>query len=180
MRVAMSILAFLALFAGLVQVPGVTHVIDSFLEPVFAESKLAEDYHPTVAAEWRGLAIGAAISILGILLARYLWVTNPALPASLAKRFRRIHDFCANAWYFDGLIDFLVVRPVQAFGAKIADSFVENKVIGAFAAIATGTVRGAGAAVRISQSGYLRAYAMVLLLGLIGLGIYFLIAGGGA
>ncbi len=180
MRVAMSILGFLALFAGLLQVPGVTHVIDSFLEPVFAESTLVEEYHPTVAAEWRGLAIGAVISILGILIARYLWVTNPALPANLARRFRRVHDFCANAWYFDDLIDVLVVRPVQAFGAKIADSFVENKVIGTFSAIATGTVRGAGAAVRISQSGYLRAYAMVLLLGLIGLGIYFLIAGGGA
>ena len=179
MRVAMSILGFLALFAGLVQVPGVTHVIDSFLEPVFAGSRLAEEYKPTVAAEWRGLGVGAVISILGILIARYLWVTNPSLPGKLARRFRHLHDFCANAWYFDQAIDLLVVRPVKAFGSKIADSFVENKVIGSVASLAAGTFRGAGAAVRVSQSGYLRAYATVLLVGLLALGLYFLIAGGG-
>ena len=179
MRIAMSILGLLALFAGLVQIPGVTYVIDSFLEPVFAESRLAEEYHPTVAAEWRGLAIGAVISIIGILIARYLWVANPALPKRLATRFRRVHDFCANAWYFDSLIDAVVVRPVQAFGSKVADGLIEQRVIGTVASLAAGTVRGAGAAVRISQSGYLRSYALVLLLGLLGLGLYFLIAGGG-
>lgn len=180
MRIAMSVLAFGALFAGLLQVPGLTHVIDSFLEPVFANSKLVEEYHPSVGAEWRGLAVGAVISILGILIARYLWVSNPSLPAKLAKRFRVLHDFSANAWYFDDLINALVVRPVQAFGSRVADGFIEKRVIGSFASLAAGTVRGAGAAVRISQSGYLRTYALVLLLGLIGLGIYFLVAGGGA
>ena len=47
-----------ALFGGLVQVPGRRRRDrPSFLEPVFADSPLAE-IHPSVGAEWVGLAIG--------------------------------------------------------------------------------------------------------------------------
>ena len=43
MRIAMGVLAFLALFAGLVQVPGVDETITHFLDPVFADSPLSRD-----------------------------------------------------------------------------------------------------------------------------------------
>src|SRR4051812_39519873 len=72
MRAAMGVLAFLALFAGLIQVPGVDSVVTSFLEPVFADSPLAA-IEPTVGAAWFGLAIGAAISIAGIGIAYWLY-----------------------------------------------------------------------------------------------------------
>ena len=58
-------LGFLALFGGLVQIPGVDDVITKFLDPVFADSPLAA-IHPTVGADWDGLAVGGAISLLGI------------------------------------------------------------------------------------------------------------------
>ena len=57
MRIAMGVLAFLALFAGLVQVPGVDEVITNFLDPVFADSPLAA-IEPSTGAAWFGLAIG--------------------------------------------------------------------------------------------------------------------------
>ena len=41
---------------------------------------------------------------------------------------------------------------------------------------ASGLVRAAGSAVRAGQSGYLRYYAALLLVGLTGLGAYFLIS----
>ena len=43
MKVAMGILAFGALFAGLIQIPGVTDVLSSFLDPVFEASPIASD-----------------------------------------------------------------------------------------------------------------------------------------
>ena len=73
MRVAMGVLAFLALFAGLVQVPGVDETITNFLDPVFADSPLAA-IEPSVGASWTGLAIGAAISLAGIGIAYWLYV----------------------------------------------------------------------------------------------------------
>ena len=42
---------------------------------------------------------------------------------------------------------------------------------------ATGAAKGANAAVRTAQSGYLRSYALLLFLGFAGLGLYFLVAG---
>ena len=41
MKVAMGTLAFLALFAGFVQVPGVDKIVTNFLDPVFSDSPLA-------------------------------------------------------------------------------------------------------------------------------------------
>ena len=76
MRVAMGVLAFLALFAGLVQVPGVDETITNFLDPVFADSPLAA-IAPSVGAAWAGLAIGAAISLAGIGIAYWLYIAAP-------------------------------------------------------------------------------------------------------
>src|ERR1700749_4111475 len=47
MKIAMGVLAFLAIFAGFIQVPGVDEAITHFLDPVFADSPLAA-IHPSV------------------------------------------------------------------------------------------------------------------------------------
>ena len=49
-------------------------------------------------------------------------------------------------------------------------------VNGAIVGGTAGAVRAGSAAVRAIQSGYLRYYAALLLLGLAGLGLYFLIS----
>ncbi|MDP9188975.1 MAG: NADH-quinone oxidoreductase subunit L, partial [Actinomycetota bacterium] len=43
MRVAMALLGFGALFAGLIQIPGIDHVITTFLEGTFEDSTLYAD-----------------------------------------------------------------------------------------------------------------------------------------
>ncbi len=68
MAVAMAALAAGALFAGLIQIPGVTDAVFRFLDPVFAGSPLAA-VHASTGAEWVGLAIGAAITLAGIAVA---------------------------------------------------------------------------------------------------------------
>ena len=52
----------------------------------------------------------------------------------------------------------------------------DDKWIGALVGGASGLVRAASSAVRAGQSGYLRYYAALLLVGLTGLGAYFLIS----
>ena len=46
-----------ALFAGVVQIPGVTHVIENFLDPTFADSRFARSRSPT-AIEALALVVG--------------------------------------------------------------------------------------------------------------------------
>ncbi len=174
MAVAMAVLAFGALFAGLIQVPGVDDVLFKFLDPVFAGSPLSE-VHPSVGAEWRGLAIGGVISLLGIATAWLLWVRSPELPALFRERLRPVYLLCVNKWYFDEAIDFLIVRPALAIG-RFANRTFERLVVDG---LVTGTeefVGGSGRIVRVVQSGFVRSYALLLLVGFAGLALYFLLS----
>jgi NADH-quinone oxidoreductase subunit L len=174
MAVAMAVLGFGALFAGLIQVPGVDNVLFGFLDPVFRDSPLAA-IHPTVGAEWRGLAIGGAISLLGIATAWLLWVRRPELPALFRERLRPAYLLAVNKWYFDEAIDLLIVRPALAIGRFANDSF-ERLVVDGVVSGTADTVRGAGGIVRVVQSGFLRSYALLLLAGFAGLALYFLLS----
>ncbi len=174
MKLAMGVLGVLALVGGLVQIPGVDDVIGAFLEPVFADSPLTE-VHPTVGAEWAGLGIGGAISILGIALAYFLYVAQPATPAILIQRLRPVYTLLASKWYFDELIDLLVVRPALAIG-RFANRTFERLVVDGLVSGTAETVRGAGGIVRIVQSGFVRSYALLLIAGFAGLALYFLLA----
>src|SRR6187549_327054 len=173
MKVAMGVLGVLALVGGLVQVPGVDHVIASFLDPVFHDSPLAE-IHPSVGSEWVGLAIGAATSLVGIGLAYLLYVARPETPGLLRRRLRPVHTLLVNKWYFDELIDVLIVRPVLAVG-RFADRTFERIVVDGLANGTAETVRGAGGIVRVAQSGFVRSYALLLIAGFAGLALYFLV-----
>ncbi len=174
MKVAMGVLGVLALVGGLVQVPGVDDAIGAFLEPVFSDSPLAH-VHPTVGGEWEGLGIGGLISILGIAIAYYLYIARPQTPAVLIRRLRPAHTLFANKWYFDELIDLLIVRPVLAVG-RFANRTFERVVVDGLINGTAETVRGAGGIVRLAQSGFVRSYALLLIAGFAGLTLYFLLS----
>jgi NADH-quinone oxidoreductase subunit L len=173
MRIAMGVLAIGALFAGLVQIPGVDDVVHKFLHGSFEDSALYEQ-GPSTGAEYEGLAIGGVISLLGIGLAYFAYLSRPGWTASLRQRFGALHDFLEHKWYFDELIDVLVVRPALAVG-RWANSTFERYVVQGLVDGTTGLVRGANAAVRGAQSGYLRSYALLLVTGFAALGLYFLL-----
>jgi NADH-quinone oxidoreductase subunit L len=176
MKAAMGTLAVLAIIGGLIQIPHVTNALRSFLEPAFANSKAYAQFEPSGELAVIGLVIGAAISALGILIAYSLYVLHPERPAAIQARFGFAHRLFVNKWYFDEAIDLLVVRP-WGWAGRFGASTIERVVIsGALVGGASGLVRAAGSAVRAGQSGYLRYYAALLLVGLTGLGAYFLIS----
>ncbi len=173
MKVAMGTLGVLALIGGLIQVPGVDHLITSFLEPVFHDSPLSH-IHPSAGAEWLGLGIGGVISLTGIGIAYFLYVARPETPALVIRRLRPLHTLFLNKWYFDEAIDLLVVRPVLAIGC-FADRTFERFVVDGLVSGTKEAVGGAGGFVRAVQSGFVRSYALLLIAGFAGLALYFLI-----
>jgi NADH-quinone oxidoreductase subunit L len=175
MRFAMSALAILAVVGGLIQIPGVDDAISNFLAPTFASSSLY-DLHASTATEWVGLIIGALVAVAGISIAYRTWVLKPGTSAALQARLSALHTFLLNKWYFDELIDMIVVRPTQWLG-RLTDSALEHGVIaGGVTGGTTGIVRAASAAVRRAQTGYLRYYAAVIVVGMSGMALYFLIS----
>jgi NADH-quinone oxidoreductase subunit L len=178
MKVAMALLALGALGAGLIQIPRVDFVIDDFLEPTFASSPgYIPSGHTTLLIA--GLAIGTLLGLLGIAIAYYVWVVRAAREAdptvAARARLKLVYELFVHKWYFDELNDLLVVRPAAAVGRFAQGTFervfVQDTLIGG----TTGVVRAGSAAVRAVQSGFLRYYAALLVLGVAGVSFYFLL-----
>src|SRR5215213_4521323 len=176
MKLAMGALAALAIVGGVVQIPKVTDALHSFLHPTFADSQLYEELEPSGTLTAIGLIVGAAIALTGIFIAYTLWVRRPEVPARLQERFAFVHRVFVNKWYFDEAIDLVVVRPTAWVGRFCATTFERVFVQGALVGGTSGLVGLASAAVRRVQTGYVRYYAALLLMGLTSLGAYFLIS----
>jgi NADH-quinone oxidoreductase subunit L len=174
MRAAMGVLALGAIGAGLVQVPKVDFVIDDFLRPSFADSPLYEP-HTRNGTLLMGLLLGTLIGLAGIAIAYRFWIARPGSAAALRARLRPAYELFVNKWYFDELIELLVVRPAAAGGRFARVTFerlvVEDTLVGGTTAL----VRTGSAAVRAAQSGFVRYYAALLVLGVAGVGFYFLL-----
>jgi NADH-quinone oxidoreductase subunit L len=174
MKIAMSTLAVLAVVGGVLQIPGVDDAVTRFLAPTFADSKYS---HTEVASApaWVGLVIGALIAVAGISIAYRIWVARPGTSLRLRERFSNVYVFLSHKWYFDEIIDFLIVRPVLWTG-RLVDTTGERGVIGGFTDATTGAVRATSAAVRRGQTGFLRYYAALMIVCLGGVALYFLIS----
>jgi NADH-quinone oxidoreductase subunit L len=174
MKVPMAVLAVLALIGGVLQIPGVDSSITRFLAPTFATSDLYR-LDPTNGSAWVGLIIGAAVSVVGIGIAYRVWYVAPGTSARLQARLAGVHTFLYNKWYFDELIDYAVVRPTQWLG-RFADSVLERGVVaGGVTGGTLGVVRAFSATVRRLQTGFLRYYAALMLIGIFAMALYFLI-----
>jgi NADH-quinone oxidoreductase subunit L len=174
MKAAMGPLALLSIVGGVVAIPGVSDILEKFLEPTFEDSRF-HDTAPSTGAEIWGLVVGGLISIIGIGLAWWVYVRKPGTAARARERFAWLHGFLVNKWYFDELYEAMFVRPVSTIGGfsrrVIETEFVQGTIVGG----ATGVVRVGSSFARAIQTGYLRAYALLLLLGVAGLTLYFLI-----
>jgi NADH-quinone oxidoreductase subunit L len=175
MKAAMGTLAVLALVGGAVGIPYISDALEKFLEPTFEDSRF-HDTVPTNGEELLGLIAGAAISVAGIAGAWLIYLRRRSLRLEIRERFAAVHSFLVHKWYFDELYDRLIVRPWAAAGV-FARSVIESDLVqGVLAGGTVGVVRAGTSLARAVQSGYVRAYALMLLAGLGGLALYFLIA----
>jgi NADH-quinone oxidoreductase subunit L len=174
MRIAMIVLALGSIFAGLLQIPNVDFVIEDFLRPSFAGSALYETpTNDTLLAV--GLILGTLLGLAGIAIAWQVWVRRPGTAPALRRRFTGVYELLVNKWYFDELIDALVVRPAAALGRFAAGTFERTVIEGGLIDGTVTVVRAGSAAVRAVQTGLLRYYAALLVLGVSAVGLYFLL-----
>jgi NADH-quinone oxidoreductase subunit L len=175
MRIPMAILAILAIVGGILQIPGIDDVITRFLAPSFAGSSLYY-LEGSTGTDWVGLIVGALVSVAGITIAYRFWIAKRGSAAALEARLPWLHQFLFNKWYFDELIDLLVVRPAQWMG-RFTESVLERGVIaGGVTGGTVAVVRACSAAVRRAQTGFLRYYAAAVIVGLSAMALYFLIS----
>jgi len=174
MKVSMSLLAVGAIGAGLIQIPEVDDVITKFLEPSFAGSALYTVRTKDGLLVF-GLILGTLLGLAGIAIAYRVWVSEPGTAGRVRARFGALYELFVNKWYFDELIDAAVVRPALAAGRFARDVFEPRVVDETLVGGTSGIVRASSAAVRAIQSGFVRYYAALLVLGVAAIGFYFLL-----
>jgi NADH-quinone oxidoreductase subunit L len=152
----------------------VTNVIDDFLKPTFEGSRLFER-HPSDGLLTFGLVLGAVIGLTGIAIAYRVWVKQPGIAERVQQRFALLHRLFVNKWYFDEIYDTIAVRPFAWLGRTAQQTFERVVVNGVLVGGAVSVVRAGSAAVRAAQSGFLRYYAALLVLGISAVGLYFLL-----
>jgi NADH-quinone oxidoreductase subunit L len=174
MRIAMGVLALGALGAGLIQIPRTDFVVDDFLRPTFTDATVAAA-HEKSGPLALGLTLGTVIALLGIAVAYRVWVLRPEIALEARRRLRALYELFVNKWYFDELIAALFVRPAAAIGTFSRDSFERVVIDETLLGGTLGVVRAGSAAVRAAQNGFVRYYAALLVVGVAGVGLYFLL-----
>jgi NADH-quinone oxidoreductase subunit L len=174
MRIAMIVLAVGAVGAGLIQIPRTDFLIDDFLKPTFAGAA-TQTVHEHIPLLVVGLLLGAALGLLGIAVAYYVWVRRVGTATIVRERLPALYTLFANKWYFDELIEALIVRPAAAFGRFANDTFERVVVEGAIVGGTEALVSASSTAIRALQNGLLRYYAALLTLGVGAVGLYFLV-----
>jgi NADH-quinone oxidoreductase subunit L len=138
----------------------------SFLMPALGEAAIAlkeESHHLDLFTEWVLTGASVGMAVLGVLIAAAMYLVRIPDPAAMASAFRPIHTLLLNKWYVDELYEALIAHP----GARLA-SFLSAFDLGVVDGMVNGVARLArntGGLFRQLQSGYVRGYAVTMLIG---------------
>jgi NADH-quinone oxidoreductase subunit L len=113
--------------------------------------------------------------VIFIPIAWAIWVKKPGTSARMQQRFKALYELFWHKWYFDELINAVIVRPFAWLGRWFNNTFERVVVDGLFVGGTTSLVKAGSAAVRSLQTGLLRSYAGLLILGVAAALLYFLI-----
>jgi NADH-quinone oxidoreductase subunit L len=167
MTVPLVLLAFFSVVAGYIGLPVVfgrkANVFTRFLEPVLRPGSEA---HLSLGTEWMLILISAAVALCGIYVAYVFYLRSPRTPHRLVASFPQVYKLLYNKYYVDELYDAAFVRPA----VKGSEAVYDNFDLGVIDGTVNGTAKATGLVGRLLsffQSGLVKDYALVLLLGII-------------
>ncbi|MFN5177518.1 NADH-quinone oxidoreductase subunit L [Limnohabitans sp.] len=139
-----------------------------------AMQQLGSLFHGPVAMAVHGLSTAPFwLALAGVVVAWYMYLINPAVPAFLARALRPLVVLLENKYYMDWINENILARGARLLGVglwkggdrALIDGLLVNgswKVVGRISSV-----------VRWFQSGYLYHYALVMILGILVLMSYF-------
>ncbi|UCD94423.1 MAG: NADH-quinone oxidoreductase subunit L [Candidatus Zixiibacteriota bacterium] len=177
MTIPLTILAILAVIGGYVGIPhvlGGDNRFEKFLEPV-----MHGRYHPSgeeahalassgygASTEMLLMAVSVVLIIIFIYLAYHFYLKNTAAAGKLRDRFSGVHKIIYGKYFVDELYGALIVRPIvngSLFLWKIFDVLIIDGLINGMATVIGDISTG----LRPAQSGVLRTYATIFLVGVV-------------
>jgi NADH-quinone oxidoreductase subunit L len=120
------------------------------------------------------MVVSSLVALLGIGLARYLWLQNPRIPEQLAAQFSGVHRLLLNKYYVDEIYDAGIVHPVQKASERALWKGADVRIIDG-AVNASGQIVGAlSAGLRLLQTGSVKTYAAGTFAGVVAILAYYL------
>jgi NADH-quinone oxidoreductase subunit L len=182
MTVPLIILAAFSLLAGLFINPGF-HImhdppLEHWLHPVFASAtesavKVAQGTEQ-VGFELRLAVGGIAAFLIGTGLAYWMYVSRKGEPAKqLAEAQPRLYKLLLDKWRVDEFYDATAIAAVDSL-AETSAAFDRSFVDGIIARFTALVVAAAGTVLRAFQNGVVHVYAAMMVVGLAGLGWFFI------
>ena len=146
--------------------------VDAAKHPAMAS--LAEQFHGPVAMALHGLVTPVFwLALAGVVLAWYMYLKNPALPAAIQRRVQPLYTLLENKYYMDWINENVIAKAARGLGIgfwKGGDQGVIERIFVNGSAKLVGRFSGV---IRWVQSGYIYHYAFAMLLGIIVLMTYF-------
>jgi NADH-quinone oxidoreductase subunit L len=137
------------------------------------EAAAAVDEAAAHSLEWTLAIVAVVTALLGIFAAYRLYVRQPKKPEDLARSMQPAYKMLLNKYYVDELYAAAIVRPLVWLSENVLWKIVDVEAIdGTVNGIAHGAT-AVGDAVRHTQSGNTRSYAVWVVVG--ALAIIFII-----
>lgn len=142
--------------------------INSTLHPAMKE--LGEAFHGPVAMALHGLSTAPFwLALAGVVTAYFFYMVKPAIPAWIKAKFSFIDRILENKYYFDWFNENVLAAGARLLGRGLWKGGDVALIDGAAVNGSARFVGGLASVVRHVQTGYLYWYALVMILGVVGL-----------
>ena len=149
-------------------------VITVNLEKHPAMEELAKLFHGPVQMALHGLTAAPFwLALGGVVLAWYMYMRNPELPASIKRTFQPVYTVLENKYYLDWFNENVLARGARGLGMGLWNYGDQKLIDGALVNGSWKLVSWVSGVVRRLQSGFIYHYAFSMIIGVFVLMTYF-------
>jgi len=135
-----------------------------------AMAELAEEFHGAAAMALHGLtALPFWLALGGVVTAYVFYLVKPEIPAAFARTFSGVVRILENKYYMDWFNENVTAPAARALGTGLWKGGDVGLIDGVLINGSARAVGGVAALTRLIQTGYLYWYALVMIVGVIGL-----------
>jgi NADH-quinone oxidoreductase subunit L len=158
MKGPLIVLAIGALAVGYVMGP-MTHAFANIVEHAQGLPQLHEA-HPSPLVIYGSIAL----AIIGVVLAAYFYMIQPALPDHLASRMKNLYQLSLNKFYLDEIYNAFIVKPGEVIAALIR--WIDANIVDGLVDLTGNAAQWIGRLFQPVQNGLVQFYALAMILGL--------------
>ena len=134
-----------------------------------AMAEIGAHFHSAAAMALHSLtSLPFWFALAGVVMAWYFYLQKPAVPAAIKARFEPLYTLLENKYYMDWFNENILAPAARRMGMGLWQGGDVGIIDGAINGSARG-IGGVAALTRLLQNGYLYWYALVMIVGVVGL-----------